>query len=384
VRGAVKRAALVAAAMAALGVPAGAQGQTSASPLDGNGMWIWYVSSTGGTASAIAAQAQTYGISVVLVKAADGTSQWSQFTPDLVNQLHAAGIRVCAWQFVYGRDPAGEATAGAAAVSKGADCLVIDAESQYEGKYRQASQYMQALRAQVGPDYPLGLAGFPYVDYHPSFPYSVFLGPGAAQFNVPQMYWKTIGTSVATAYKHTFDLNQLYRRPIFPLGQTYSNPPLSDISQFRSDAQLYGATGVSWWSWQETSTAEWQALSAPLTLASSASRPARSYPLLRSRSRGDLVVLVQQLLRAAGRKVPVTGVVDKKTLAALRKFQRKRRLRANGKVGAATWVKLLARQPKPTNWAARASAASASGPTGPRSASLPAKGYEIPPSGGAG
>ena len=101
---------------------------------------------------------------------------------------------------------------------------------------------------------------------------------------------------------------------------------------------------MSWWSWQETNTAEWQALSAPLTLASSASRPARSYPLLRSRSRGDLVVLVQQLLRAAVRKVPVTGVMDRKTLKALRKFQRKRKLRPKGKVNAPTWIKLLARR----------------------------------------
>jgi len=341
----VRRAVLVATAVAAIGVPASAGAQTSGSPLDGNGMWIWYVSQSGGTAAAIAAQAKTYGINVVLVKSADGTNQWSQFTPDLVNQLHAAGIRVCGWQYVYGTNPAGEAAAGGSAATKGADCLVIDAESQYEGKYRQASQYMQALRARVGASYPLGLAGFPYVDYHPSFPYSVFLGPGGAQLDVPQMYWKTIGTTVATAYKHTYDLNQLYKRPIFPLGQTYSNPPLSDISAFRSTAQLYGAAGVSWWSWQETSTPEWQALSAPLTLASSASRPARSYPVLRSRSRGDLVVLVQQLLRAAVRKVPVTGVMDRKTVGALRRFQRKKKLKPSGKVNAPTWIKLLARQP---------------------------------------
>ncbi len=90
-------------------------------------------------------------------------------------------------------------------------------------------------------------------------------------------------------------------------------------------------------------------------------------------------------LRAAVRKVPVTGVMDRKTIAALRKFQRKRGLRPNAKVGAATWIKLLAREPRAVNWAARATAANAgSGPNGPHSASLPAKGYEIPPSAGAG
>jgi Putative peptidoglycan binding domain len=393
-----RRAAVVAAAIAACAVPAvvspaaaGAEtigpSTPSASPFDGDGMWIWYVSRSGGSAAAIAQQAQSYGIEYVLIKSGDGGSAWSQFTPDLVAQLHAAGIKVCGWQFVYGRDPVAEASVGAGTALRGADCLVIDAESDYEGKYRSADRYIRSLRAQVGANYPVGLAGFPYVDYHPSFPYSVFLGAGGAQFNLPQMYWHTIGTSVADAYKHTFDLNQLYKKPIYPLGQTYANPPLSEISQFRSYGQLYGATGVSWWSWQETSTPEWQTLAAPLAAASGGSPPVRSYPRLRGGSRGDLVILVQQLLRGNGRKVPVTGVLDRKTAAALRKFQRKRKLVANGKVNAATWVKLLARNPKPTRWSARAAGASASSAGGghePRSASLRAKGYEIPPSGGAG
>ena len=53
----------------------------------------------------------------------------------------------------------------------------------------------------------MALAGFPYVDYHPGFPYSVFLGPGGAQYNAPQMYWVDIGTSVNTVYAHTYAYN---------------------------------------------------------------------------------------------------------------------------------------------------------------------------------
>ncbi len=79
----------------------------------------------------------------------------------------------------------------------------------------------------------MALAGFPYVDFHPSFPYSVFLGPGGAQYNVPQMYWRDIGTSVAAVYAHTYSFNRIYQRPIFPLGQLYSNPPSGQIVRFR-------------------------------------------------------------------------------------------------------------------------------------------------------
>src|SRR3954470_20619046 len=164
----------------------------------GNGMWIWEVDrSEGGDPVAIAARAHSAGISTVFVKSSDGaTSRWPQFNPAFVQALKAQGLKVCAWQYVYGNDPAGEAALGADAVASGADCLVIDAESQYEGKYAAAQQYMAALRAAVGPAYPIGLTSFPYVDYHPRLPYSVFLAPGGAQANLPQVYWKDIGGTV--------------------------------------------------------------------------------------------------------------------------------------------------------------------------------------------
>ena len=79
----------------------------------------------------------------------------------------------------------------------------------------------------------MALAGFPYVDYHPGFPYSVFLGPGGAQYNSPQMYWVDIGTSVNTVYAHTYAYNTVYEREIDPLGQVYQNPPLGQIIRFR-------------------------------------------------------------------------------------------------------------------------------------------------------
>ena len=103
----------------------------------------------------------------------------------------------------------------------GADCLVIDAEIEYAGKYAAAQTYIEALREGSARAYPIGLASFPYVDYHECVPYSVFLGPGGAQYNVPQIYWHAIGDSPDNAYAHTFIQNRIYGRPIAPLGQLY-------------------------------------------------------------------------------------------------------------------------------------------------------------------
>src|SRR5204862_7653953 len=159
---------------------------------------------------------------------------WSQFAPQLVADLHARGLRVCAWQFVYGADPLAEAAAATANVAAGADCLIIDAEKAYEGRYAAAQRYVQTLRAAVGPAYPLGLTSFPYVDYHPSFPYSVFLAPGAAQANLPQVYWRDIGGSVDAVSAKTVAQNRVYGAPIAPLGQAYGGVAPADMLRFRA------------------------------------------------------------------------------------------------------------------------------------------------------
>src|SRR5436305_9525952 len=93
------------------------------SPFEGLGQWIWYVAkSEGGNLDAIAARAHTAGVRTVFVKSSDGsTNFWAQFTPDLVAALHQRGLRVCAWQYVYGTHPAEEAQLGARAAAM-ADC----------------------------------------------------------------------------------------------------------------------------------------------------------------------------------------------------------------------------------------------------------------------
>ena len=109
----------------------------------GDGMWIWQLpQSEGGDLDAIAARAKAAGMTTVYVKSADAANVWKQFTPRLVQGLHARGLRVCAWQFVYGKDPLGEAAAAAANVATGADCFVIDAETTYEGRYASAQRYV--------------------------------------------------------------------------------------------------------------------------------------------------------------------------------------------------------------------------------------------------
>jgi hypothetical protein len=363
---------------------------SGANPFAKRGMWIWELArSDGGNLSSVVADAHRYGITTLFIKSGDGNSTWSQFNPQLVAMLHANGLRVCAWQYVYGNHPISEAYVGAAAVKDGANCLVIDAESEYEGKYVAAQSYITRLRKLIGAHYPVSLAGFPYVDFHPGFPYSVFLGPGGAQYNTPQMYWADIGTTVDAVYSHTYQFNRLYQRTIDPLGQAFNRPRLGQIKRFRQMSRAYGASGVSWWDWQDATTGGWQALSQSVgQLTDFTADP--SLATLGIHAVGDLVVWAQEHLVSAGQPITIDGAFGPQTQAAVEGFQTGHGLPVTGLIDQLTWQALLRLAPAPVHWVHRGKRTVASVASArhvepvPKSASLPARRNEIAGAGGAG
>ncbi len=352
-------------------------------------MWIWYVDRTeGGDPGRIAARAKRAGIGTLYIKSGDGGDYWSQFNKPLVESLHAAGLSVCAWAFVYGDSPVAEARVAATAVKRGADCFVIDAEGQYEGKYAAAERYMRALRARIGAEYPVALAAFPYVDYHPAFPYSVFFAPEGAQYNQPQMYWKAIGTSVRGIYEHTYLYNRVWGKPLYPLGQTYMAPARSEIVRFRRFAENYGGAGG-----ELVGLARNQLPG----LGRARRRTRRPRPRLPAdRHQPGPQARQQRRPRRLGTDAPARRrpprppdhrrLREADDIGAVRTFQAEKALPANGVIGQTTWHELLAIEPVRPLWAGRqakrgrgAAASSAVAPHRPLSASLPAKAYEIDP-----
>jgi hypothetical protein len=342
-------------------------------------MWIWNVpKSSGGSPSAIAAQANAHGVRTVFVKSGDGANYWSQFSPQFVAALKAGGLKVCGWQYVYGGDPTGEAAVAAKAAVNGADCFVIDAESEYQGRYAQAQSYTQALRDAVGPDYPIGMSSFPYVDYHPRLPYSEFFARGGAQFNVPQVYWKAIGDSVDEALDHTYRYNRPYARAIVPVGQAYGGTSSADVVRFRQIAAVQGAAGASWWSWQAASASNWDAIGRPLTQYTGAA-PATDYALVARGAKNDLVRWAQEHLQAAGQPVTVDGAFGSATVTAVKNFQAASGLPVTGEIDTATWRALTDRfDPAPQSYARRSAAKVSAAGAGSQ---MPAPRYEIPSEG---
>ena len=144
--------------------------------------------------AAIAAQARSDGIKTLFIKSGDG-AYWSQFSRSLVRVLHAGGVL----------SARGSSCTAAIRSRRRRSALGRSRRRRLPGD-RRRGRVRGPLRVRAGRtstrcapvvgDYPVGLSSFPYVDSHPSFPYSVFLGPGGAHYNLPQMYWRDIGTSV--------------------------------------------------------------------------------------------------------------------------------------------------------------------------------------------
>lgn len=339
-------AALALAAVAALVVPAqsGAAGAKRAkvhAAFATQAMWIWQLPRTeGGSLDRIVARAKAGGIGAVYIKSADAGNRWSQFSPAAVARLKAAGLKVCAWQFVYGSRPTAEAIAGAASKAAGADCLIIDAESAYKGRYKAATTYMRELRKRVGNSFPLGFTSFPYVSFHTTVPYSVFLGARGAQVNMPQVYWRDIGTTVTTAMTRTWRENRIYGRPIAPIGQTYQQAPVADIARFRAFAKAWEAPGYSWWEWSTTSSRQWAALAKKSVPKVTPGDP--GWPALGYGAKGDPVRQGQRLLIAAGyRTVKANGAFGSVTAAAVRSFQGSKGIPVTGVLDGSTWPGLM-------------------------------------------
>ena len=277
---------------------------------------------------------------------------------------------------------------GAARSRAGADCLVIDAESEYEGKYVQA-QTVHA-RCATGSARPSRSRwpGFPYVDYHPSFPYSVFLGPGGAQYNAPQMYWQAIGTrSTPSSPTRTSSTASTGGRS-FHSDRSTTARRRARSSASASSRAAYGAANVSWWDWQEAPSGAWRSISQPVGSLTGFT-PDTAGASVGKGALGDVVVWAQEHLVSAGVPVTIDGAFGPKTLAAVQAFQTAHGLPATGLIDSVTWQALLRYAPAHVTWVIRrkrltASTAGAGQAVVPRSARLRARSYEIPRSLGSG
>lgn len=311
---------------------------------EGPGLWVVDLpEADGGGADALIARARASGAQSILLRLPDAGRGLGEFSSSLVASLKAGGVRLCAWQYVFGIDAEAEAAAAVEAVKAGAACLVINAEEEYKGKYADAQRYIDLLRSGVGADYPVGLTSFPRPKSHPDVPLSVFLGPGGAQVNMPQVYWPTAKTTAVTLSIDAARGNRIYGRPLAPLGET-AGATFDEVQAFRSLWAGFGAVGLGWYRWRDASPEVWRALGEATPAFDAPAEP--GWERYGPGDSGDGVRWLQRHLAAFDASVTVDGVYGAGTTAAVRAFQTSRGLPNTGAVADQTWPKLLELTPK--------------------------------------
>mgnify|MGYP002624375004 FL=1 len=253
----------------------------------GTGQWIYFLSQAtnrlGGNVSSVTdipslmAFYKSRGIDFVVVKSGTGAEVFPahslQFTKELVDAAHAAGLKIFGYTRSDGKNVPGEIQLACDNYELGADGFVIDAEAEWESHHLGADGPQLAIELCKGikERYPtkfLAHSPFPIISKHSSFPYKEFgLYCDAV---MPQAYWKSIRVSPARMVEWMNDEWHAWHRsllgddkmaikPIDPIGQGWS--PSDDrivtskeILQFvnalnstTNPPEPNGYKGVSYW-----------------------------------------------------------------------------------------------------------------------------------------
>lgn len=273
----------------------------------GKGDWVYQVSATESATRTTSVQGlvdylKAKGLKWIAVKAGDGnngpnTSFYTQFNKDLIDRVHAAGMKIFAYHFVYGGLTPNSRNApttvdGEKAVMKSImalnpDGLIIDAETDWNKLANAgtvALDYGKTFKT-LYPTKLLGHAPPAYISANAKFPYQDF--GKYADVVMPQMYWRA--TAAGTPQQIVSDIDaewkKLYNtfattghsdsvKPLVPKGQGYdissSNPtPGDEVADFftllRNDtdpASPFGYNGVGFWSAQNHNADVWAAIGA--------------------------------------------------------------------------------------------------------------------------
>ncbi len=172
----------------------------------GVGMWIWLIDSCeNGDVETIVDKAVEYGITWVAPKAQQGTV-WYRRNKEkikaLSQALHAKGIEVYPWGWIYGRSTYPPYASIARAEGERAfevvheleaDGYIIDAELDWKRPLNMAAEAPKFMAPLQDLSIPVLLSSYRYPNYHRAFPWAAWsdtLQPDRGDGWIPQVYWE--------------------------------------------------------------------------------------------------------------------------------------------------------------------------------------------------
>jgi hypothetical protein len=245
--------------------------------LHGKWIWIWnWRRCLNGDAMAVARRIKETGCTGVFVKSDDGGHPFGQGPPvwEIVHSLQQEGVKAGCWGYVYGCDQPTviygdlkytvdeEAAMAVRLIGerpqpsyRGPDLYVIDVEAEYERWPRDpaanAERYLQAVRAAVGPQFPILYAPLAQPDYHRRLPYQAF--NRYCQAVLPQAYHNAMQVGPERALElcyGAFASEGLTTVPLAPVGGAYGSVTPDELRRWAQTALQRGARMLSWWSFE--------------------------------------------------------------------------------------------------------------------------------------
>jgi hypothetical protein len=230
------------------------------------------------------------GMRYIIVKAGIGAELFStpgftpQFTSNLVNSAHAAGLWVFGYTRSYGTNTAGEVRLANYVFQQGADGFVWNAEAEWESSRlgSRGPALAIALCSQVRSNWPnkfLAYSPFAYPHAHRSFPYREFSFYCDAVF--PQAYWLQFGESPSAVVGKMSGQWRNWQsglsgpwansiRPVIPVAQAYNSSrkvTAAQITEFVSALKAEpgpaipgGYRGVNYWVCEDHPADVWDAI----------------------------------------------------------------------------------------------------------------------------
>lgn len=233
--------------------------------VEGKGFFIWQIHRVeNGDPARILARAQAAGLSHVLIKIADGKQEFgfhpstrADLVAPVVAALHAAGLQVWGWHYIYGNDPLSEARVAARrTLDLKLDGYIINAEVEFKaaGKAAAARAYATTLRADL-PNTPIALSSYRFPAYHKEFPWAAFLE--YCDYVMPQVYWEQAhnpAQQLRRVLKEFSDDSLVgHLRTVIPTGSAYGTSGWraspADLIEFLTEARALGLQAASLYSW---------------------------------------------------------------------------------------------------------------------------------------
>jgi hypothetical protein len=220
----------------------------------GLGFLIWQLAAMPADLDGMGDTLSQLGVKWLSIKVADGSTAFNQDGGsdkrmlDFIAMMHAHGIAVGGWHYVYAGNPGPQGDRGEERREKlkTLDHYLIDAEAEWNEPYGMTAAAKLLMSKLHNGGFDVGLCSYRYPHNFPCFPFSAFLNHEKTDFTAPQVYWMGSHNPVEQLLASWREYKALTSKPFIPIGAAFGGmvstafwePTTEDIAAFAEACYL--------------------------------------------------------------------------------------------------------------------------------------------------